>query len=500
MSLIQEQTGVAIQKAAASSTDEKGRRKVVGLLLGPAAFTLILMLPAPEGLEPAAWRVAAAALLMAIWWVSEALPVAATALLPLALFPLLGVAPITEVAAPYANPLIFLFLGGFIIALAIEKWNLHRRVALLVLYAIGSREDRQIAGFMLATAFLSMWVSNTATTIMMLPVALSIIPHTKDGQIEAEKRGFAVALLLSIAYAASIGGLGTLIGTPPNALLAGFMSETYGVTIGFAQWMLVGLPLAAVLLVLCWLLLTRFLYRIGRDEHPEARAAVLESLRAMGPLSRPEKLVALVFVTTATLWVIRPLLGTLFPDLFLSDTGIAITGALALFIIPVDRRRGVFLMDWKSAERLPWGVLLLFGGGLSLASAVANTGLAAWMGGALSSLASWPGIALVLAVTSLIITLTELTSNTATTAAFLPLMGALAVSIGHDPLLLTIPAALAASCAFMMPVATVPNAIVFGSGHVSIPQMVRAGFWLNILGICAITASIHIVVTRVFAV
>lgn len=478
---------------------KKARKNNSGLLLGLGVFGLMLALPVPAGLEPAAWRVAAAALLMAIWWVSEALPVAATALLPLALFPLLGVAPIKAVAAPYANPLIFLFLGGFIIALAIEKWNLHRRVALWVLASIGSREDRQIAGFMLATAFLSMWVSNTATTIMMLPVALSIIPRGADGEIDPAKRGFAVALLLSIAYAASIGGMATLIGTPPNALLAGFMSETYGVTIGFAQWMLVGLPLSSILLLLCWVLLTRVLYRVGREENPEAAAEVASSLKAMGGLTRPEKLVALVFLTAASLWVVRPFLGGLLPDLALTDTGIAIVCALVLFVIPVDRDGGEYLMDWESAERLPWGVLLLFGGGLSLAAAVASTGLAAWMGGALSGLASWPLIALVLAVTCMMITLTEMTSNTATTAAFLPLVGALAISIGQNPLLLTIPAAMAASCAFMMPVATVPNAIVFGSGHISIMQMARAGLWLNLVGIVAITAVIHFLVTRVFA-
>ena len=478
--------------------DNKTRKGNPGLILGLGVFGLMLALPVPSGLEPAAWRVAATAVLMAIWWVSEALPVAATALLPLALFPLLDIAPIKAVAAPYANPLIFLFLGGFIIALAIERWNLHRRVALWVLASIGAREDQQIAGFMLATAFLSMWVSNTATTIMMLPVALSIVPRSTDGEIDPAKRDFATALLLSIAYSASIGGLATLIGTPPNALLAGFMSETYGVTIGFAQWMLVGLPLASILLILCWCLLTRVLFRIGRDDNPEATAEVGAALKAMGRLSRPEKLVALVFLSAAGLWVARPFMSSLFPDLALTDTGIAIICALALFVIPANAERGEYLMDWESAERLPWGVLLLFGGGLSLAAAVASTGLATWLGGGLSSLASWPIIGLVLAVTCLMITLTEMTSNTATTAAFLPLVGALAVSIGLDPLLLTIPAALAASCAFMMPVATVPNAIVFGSGHIGIAQMARAGLWLNLVGIVAITAIGHLLVARVF--
>jgi len=486
-------------EAHPSNTPDRGQKQLIGILLGPVVAVLMLVLPEPTGLDPSGWRVAAVAVLMAIWWVCEALPVAATALLPLALFPLLGIAPIADVAAPYANPLIFLFLGGFIIALAIEKWDLHRRVALLVLHAIGSREDRQIGGFMLATALLSMWVSNTATTIMMLPVALSIIPRAENGEIAPDKRGFAVALLLSIAYSASIGGMATLIGTPPNALLAGFMSETYGVTIGFAQWMAVGVPLASVLLGLCWLLLTRLLFRIGREEHPEAAAAVRQTLRELGAVTRPEKLVALVFIITASLWVARPLLASFYPDGALTDTGIAIGCALLLFIIPVDHKRGTFLMDWKSAEKLPWGVLLLFGGGLSLAAMVAHTGLATWLGSALTGLTSWPVIVVILAVTGLMILLTEMASNTATTAAFLPLVGALAMTIGQPPLLLTIPVALAASCAFMMPVATVPNAIVFGSGHISIVQMIRAGFWLNIVGIAVIVGLVYLLVGRVFS-
>ena len=475
------------------------RRRIVGRVLAAAVFTLMLFLPPPEGLSVEAWRVAAVAMLLAIFWLSEALPVAATALLPLVLFPLLGVAPIADAAAPYANPIIFLFLGGFLIGLAIERCNLHRRIALSVLLRVGAREDMQIAGFMLATAALSMWVSNTATAVMMLPVALSIIPRTSDGKLDPAKAGFAAALLLSVAYAANIGGVTTLIGTPPNALLAGFMLETYDVQIGFAQWMLIGFPLSASMLVICWLLLTRVLYKVNRDESKSARAAIRQALADMGPASVAEKRVAVVFAITATLWIGRPLISGQWPDLLLSDTTIAIGGALLLFLIPSGRTRGDSLLTWRYAERLPWGVLLLFGGGLSLAAAVADSGLAQGIGDALGGLEALPVIVLVLSVTLVIIFLTELTSNIATAATFLPVVAALAVSLGQDPLVLAIPAVLAASFAFMMPVATPPNAIVFSSGYITIPQMVRAGLWLNMLGTASIMAVVYLLAGTVFS-
>lgn len=476
------------------------RRRTIGRILGPTVFVLMLLLPPPGDLEPAAWRVAAAAMLLAVFWLSEALPVAATALLPLALFPLLDVAPIQQAAAPYANPLVFLFLGGFIIGLAIQRSNLHRRIALTVLNRVGAREDLQIGGFIVATAALSMWVSNTATAVMMLPVALSIIPRDADGNIEPAKTGFATALLLSVAYAANVGGVATLIGTPPNALLAGYMLETYDVEIGFAQWMVIGLPVSGIMLVLCWLLLTRWLYRVNRSELPGARAAIADALEAMGPPSTAEKRVGLVFALTAFLWISRPLLTNWFPGLLLSDTGIAIACALLLFIIPSGAGRGEYLMSWRYAERLPWGVLLLFGGGLSLAAAVSDSGLAAGIGAALQGLDAWPTIMLVIVVATLIVLLTELTSNIATSATFLPIVAALAVSIGAHPLLLSVPAIVAASFAFMLPVATPPNAIVFSSGAISIPQMVRAGIWLNVLGVITVVAVVYALLGVVFAV
>jgi sodium-dependent dicarboxylate transporter 2/3/5 len=473
-----------------------GSKRRIGLLLAIAVFVALLLAPAPDGLEPAAWRVAAVAILLAILWLTEAIPVSATALMPIALFPLLGVSSVAAATAPYANPIVFLFLGGFLIALAIERWNLHRRIALNVLLSVGSREDLQIGGFMIATAGLSMWVSNTATAVMMLPVALSIVPRGPDNEIDPARRSFASALLLAVAYAANIGGVATLIGTPPNAFLRGFMEETYGIEIGFAQWMIVGVPVTLVMLIICWILLTRFLHNVGTQELPGARQKIATALTEMGPMSAMEKRVAVVFALTATLWITRPLLADTIPALELSDTSIAIAGALLLFVIPTGQ--GGALLTWEYAERLPWGVLLLFGGGLSLASAVADSGLAQWIGNSLTGLSAWPIIGIVVVVTLLIIFLTELTSNIATTATFLPLVAAIATGLGQPPLLLAIPAAVAASYAFMMPVATPPNAIVFSSGAIRISEMVRAGIWLNIIGAIAIVAIVYLLMGVAF--
>ena len=460
----------------------------------------LLLLPAPDGMSDAAWRTSAAGMLMAIWWVTEAVPIAATALLPLALFPLLGVLSMRDTAAPYANPLVFLFLGGFIIALAMQRWSLHRRIALLVVRTVGTRPHMIVLGMMIASAFISMWVSNTATAVMMLPIGLSVVqlvrPQSDYGGDTPVDFNFGAGLMLGIAYACSIGGLATLIGTPPNALLAGFMLETYGVEIGFAQWLSIGLPLVAVTLPMTWLLLTRVTFPIRIDRIPGGRAAIDAQYHGLGRMSVPERAVAVVFVGAALLWVFRPVIGSYVPGL--SDTGIAIVAAVALFTIPVDRRLSGFVMDWETAEKLPWGVLLLFGGGLSLAEAVTASGLAEWVAGAIAGAGALPTIGLVVTVTLVVIFLTELTSNTATAAAFLPLIAPLALGLGENPLMLVIPAALAASCAFMMPVATPPNAIVYGSGYVTIPQMVRAGWWLNILFAAAITLLMYSLVALAF--
>ncbi|HSL82562.1 MAG TPA: SLC13 family permease, partial [Thermoanaerobaculia bacterium] len=350
----------------------------LGLFAGPALFALLLALPAPEGLSAAGWRVAAVGALMAVWWMTEALPIAATALLPIVLFPLLGVAEVGAAAAPYAHPLIFLFLGGFLIALGMQRWDLHRRIALTIIGAVGTRPRRLVGGFMAASAFLSMWISNTATAMMMLPIGTSVVELGRPagegagGRGARDAEGFATALMLAIAYAASIGGMATIVGSPPNALLVAFLDETLGLGVSFVSWMAAGVPVAAVGLACAYLLLTRVVFRMGAAEREGDAAAgaayVREELRAMGPMSRQERAVAAVFGLTAALWVARPLVERAVPGL--SDTGIALGGGLLLFLIPADWRGGRFLLSWPDTRDVPWGVLLLFGGGLSLASAV----------------------------------------------------------------------------------------------------------------------------------
>jgi solute carrier family 13 (sodium-dependent dicarboxylate transporter), member 2/3/5 len=474
-----------------------GLRQRTGLVLGPSLFLLVLLTSPPAGMEPLAWRTAAVGLLMATWWITEAIPIPATSLLPLALFPMLGVAAIGPAAAPYANPVIFLFMGGFMIAEAFQRWGLHRRIALNIIRALGTNPVNLVAGFMLASALLSMWVSNTATVVMMLPIGISVVDLVirRYGE-EARQSNFALSLMLGIAYAASIGGLATLIGSPPNALLAGFMAETYGVTVTFLQWMSIGVPLVVVTLPIAWVLLTRVVYPIRLQRIPGGREMIDEEMRGLGSITRPEVLVGAVTVLTAAAWVFQPLLARAVPQV--SDAGIAISGALLMFILPVSLRHGVFLLDWASARRLPWDVLVLFGGGLSLAAAVTATGLAGWIGVSLAAVGTWNVFLIMLSVTAVVIFLTEMTSNTATAAAFLPIVASLAVGMGRDPLLLAVPAALAATCAFMLPVATPPNAIVYGTGYVTIPQMVRAGLWLNLLFVFAITLFAYVLVEAVF--
>ncbi len=513
------------------------RRLWIGRLAGPAAALLTYwLLPEGDGLSTAGRTVAAVGVLLAVWWMTEAMPLPATALVPVVAFPLLGVLPVAEATAPYADPNIFLFMGGFMLALAIQRWNLHRRIALLTVRAFGTRPVMIVAGFMAATAFLSMWVSNTATAVLMLPIGMSVLLLVLDhvqadrsadpagstspaGSAAAEQaaqaqatgstvseaiedrgtRNFAVALMLGIAYAASIGSLATLIGTPPNLLLAGFVREQYGIDLGFGRWMAMGLPLAAVLLVSAWLVLTRVAFPSDLKQIPGGRVLIRRELAALGPMSRAEWTVLTVFVTTALLWITRqPLteweaLTDLLPFMAnLSDAAIAIAAALALFLIPVDARRGVSALDWSTAKQLPWGVLLLFGGGLSLAAAVSSSGLDEYIGAQAQAFGVLPTILLIAAVATVVLLLTEVTSNTATAATFLPVLAGVAIGLEVVPLAVLVPAALAATCAFMLPVATPPNAIVFGSGYVTIGQMVRAGVVLNVIGIVLITAAVYL--------
>ena len=465
--------------------------QTAGLVLGPALAGAMMALPVPDGLTAAGWRAAALGIWMGVWWATEALPVAATALMPIALFPLLGVADIKTVTAPFANPIIYLFLGGFLVALAMQRWGLHRRLALSVIAVFGGSGTSIVGGFMVASAVVSMWVTNTSTTMMLLPIATSVVAVVQQNLADspALRDRFPKAMLLGLAYGATIGGLATLIGTPPNALLAAFMLESYGVEIGFAQWMLVGVPLAACLLPLCWWLLTHRLYPVRFSTGGAALDHLRRLRRELGPMNPAEKRVAVVAATLALAWMTRPLLAKL-PGLGgLSDAGLAMLAALSLFLLPSGVERARRVMAWEDTRDLPWGVLLLFGGGLALAAAVSSTGLAVWLGRRLLDLGITDLTIIVVLVATLIIFLTELTSNTATAAAFLPVAAAVAAEAGFAPIALTAPVALAASCAFMLPVATPPNAVVFSTGMLTVPNMIRAGIWMNLIAILLVSAA-----------
>jgi sodium-dependent dicarboxylate transporter 2/3/5 len=457
-----------------------------GLIAGPLVAAAVLLMPTPEGLTPAGHSAAAVGLLMAIWWMTEALPLAITALVPLVLFPLLGVGSFELSARSYAHPLVFLFLGGFILAKGLERWQLHRRLAVTVLRAVGQNPQMLVAGMMAITAFLSMWVSNTATAMVMLPIAQSIVTTLCDQPSKEREHllaTFAPALMLAIAYGATIGGMGTLIGTPPNALFAGFLEGSYGITIGFAKWMLVGVPAVLVLLPITWVLLTRITFRVPTSLPASVSVLAPQERGKSRPMEQQEIIVTCVMTGVALLWLTRPFLETAAPGLPLSDAGIAMAGALLLFILPDRWSEGTFLLGWDDVKGIRWDVLILFGGGLALAAAISSSGLAAWIGSGLSRLAVLPTALLILSVMVVIVYLGELASNTAMAAVFLPVAGAAAVGMGADPLMLALPVVLAASLGFMLPVATPPNAIVYGSGAITAQQMLRAGAVLDIVAI-----------------
>jgi sodium-dependent dicarboxylate transporter 2/3/5 len=467
------------------------RYQIVGRVLGPGLFLLMMFLGQwQEAMPIEAWRVAAVGVWMAVWWATEAIPVPVTAILPLVVFDPLGIASIRDAATPYANPTIYLYLGGFIMALAIERWGLHRRIALAVVDKAGTDGKRLVGGFMFICAVLSMWMTNTSTTMMLLPIVISVAAVIRDNMPDVPQKtrdDFQIAMLLGLAYSASIGGLATLIGTPPNALLMGFMAENYGIEISFARWMLVGIPVSFLMLPIAWFALTRFLFPC---EIPSSKAVSnhLHTLRAeLGSMSLAERRVATVFGCLIFSWMFRKPVTAALGIEGVSDTGIVMTAALILFLLPSGDREEPRLMTWEDLVRLPWGVLILFGGGLSLASAVSDSGLALWLGQQLAPLSAWGTAVLVIASVALVIFLTELTSNLATAATLLPVMGAIAVQAGVPPIVLTVPITIAASCAFMLPVATPPNAIVFSTGAISIPQMVRAGVFLNLIGIVIVS-------------
>ncbi|MDX2246090.1 MAG: DASS family sodium-coupled anion symporter [Bacteroidia bacterium] len=466
-----------------------------GLVMGPALFFITLFSGGPEGMPEPALGVLATTLWIAVWWITEAIPIEVTSVLPILLLPAAGGGlSVSEAATSYGHPLVFLYFGGFIIALAIERWNLHQRIALNIIYRVGTNLPRLVLGFMISTSFISMWISNTATALMMLPIGLAVVTqlsqNTSDNPVVVYN--FARPLMLSIAYASSIGGMATLIGTPTNLVFVGVVKEAFRQEITFFQWLMIGLPFSIITLILCWWLLTHVLFKLDRLPYGEGRETVKEQLRSLGKMTTEEKMVTAIFVFTAFLWISRSFLFTkIFP--MLDDTLIALMGASLLFILPAPNRQGQRLMNWSHAVRLPWGVLLLFGGGLAIAAGFEKSGLATWIGNQMTLLQGVGLILIIAAVTTLVNFLTEVTSNMATASMIMPILASLAMAMGIHPYSLMVPAILAASCAFMLPVATPPNAVVFGSGMIRMMDMVRAGFWMNILTIILITLYLYLI-------
>lgn len=471
--------------------------QMIGLFLGPLLFVLTLLFFQPEGLSTEARGVLASTIWIATWWITEAIPIPATSLLPLVLFPLTNSLDMKVTASSYGDETIFLFMGGFIIALAMEKWNLHRRIAISIISMVGTNMDRIVLGFMIATGFLSMWISNTATAMMMIPIGLAIINQVADGlkndpsiDTSPQRFAFGKALMLGIAYSASLGGIATLIGTPPNTLLAGAINKMYGIELSFAGWMLFGVPFAWIFIFVTWIYLVKIAFPSKLKTMPGGRAVIDKQKKDLGEASFEEKLVFIVFALAAFSWITRTFLLSKFVD-GLTDGMIAVIFALVLFALPSANRKGERLMDWQTAVKLPWGILLLFGGGLAIASGFVGTGLSEWIGTQLMGLEGVSVIVLIFLVAALVLGLTEITSNTATASMMFPIMASLAVALGVHPYALMIAAGVAASCAFMLPVATPPNAAVFGSGYIKIKDMMKAGFALNVFGVVFITLTIY---------
>ncbi|WP_425483585.1 SLC13 family permease [Alkalicoccus luteus] len=482
-------------------------KQKVGLILGPLLFFIIYFLFQPEGLAPEARGVLAATVWIATWWITEAIPIPVTSLLPIILFPLVTDIGVGDVTPNYGDDIVFLFLGGFIIALALERWNLHKRIALSIIYGVGTSTSRILLGFMAATGFLSMWISNTATAMMMVPIGTAIIYQLSslvdDDSVknaEQQRDKFAKSLMIAIAFSASIGGLGTIIGTPPNTILAGQLREIFDFDLSFALWMMFGVPLAVVLIVIAWIYLIKFAFPMDMKQIPGGREVIQKEKQALGPMTGDEKLVALVFSLTALAWILRVYVLQEYVSESINDTMIAITGAALLFLIPSVRYQGVKLMNWETAKNVPWGILILFGGGLAIAGAFGDSGLDVWIGEQLSVLVGVQFFIIILSVTLLVTFLTEITSNTASATMLMPIMASLAYAIDVHPLAMMVPAAVAASCAFMLPVATPPNAVVFGSGYLKMIDMIKAGFWMNLISVLMITLFIVLLLPVVFGI
>jgi len=494
-------------------------RQKIGLFLGLGLFILVLVLPPASGMSIQAKRTAAVALLMASWWISEAIPIPVTALLPLILFPILSIMAAKDVASRYADQNIFLFMGGFFIAMAMQRWELHKRIALHIIKILGTSPHRIILGFMIATAFLSMWISNTATTMMMFPIGLAVILHAevmikKENLSINTARGefnFGTALMLAIAYSASIGGIATLVGTPPNIVFVGIAKSLFpkAPEIGFLDWFKIGLPLVIIFLPIVWVYLTRMILPLKLKRIPGEKNVIEQDLKSLGPMKIGEKLTLIIFFVVAVAWISRKNIDIglfIIPGWsnilgisdYVHDSTVAMIGALLLFLLPVDLRRREFVLNWEWAVRIPWGIILLFGGGFAIAAGFQSSGLAQWIGERFSFLCGIPLIFMIMCICLLLTFLTEITSNTATTTMMMPVLGSMAVAVSVHPYLLMIPATISASCAFMLPVATPPNAIIFGSGYLRIPDMAKAGFFLNLIGALIVTLIVYFLAIPVF--
>tara|TARA_R110002050_G_scaffold16719_1_gene50474 strand:+ start:126034 stop:127488 length:1455 start_codon:yes stop_codon:yes gene_type:complete len=468
-------------------------RKTIALVVGPLYFILSYFFQPPPEMPEKAFLMLGIAIWIAIWWISEAVPIAVTSLLPIILFPISGVLDVGATTAAFGDKYVFLYLGGFILAIAIEKWNLHKRIALNIINLIGTNIYRIILGFMVATAFLSMWISNTATAVMMLPMGMSIVSELKDNPTTDvnENSIFGKTLMLSVAYAASIGGIATLIGTPPNLVFAGFVQQSYGIEISFWQWIKFGLPISIFMLGIAWYYLTRIAYKFKQIEFPGGKEEINRLLFQLGPMKREEKAVLFVFVLTAVCWITRSfLLQKFIPGI--DDTAIAITAAIILFIIPSSKKNRS-LVVWEDAIKIPWGIILLFGGGMALAAGFQTTGLAVWFGNQMGLLEGVSLFFLVLIIIASVNFLTEVTSNLATTAMLMPILAPIAFNLNVNPFILMVATTVAASCAFMLPVATPPNAVVFGSGYLKISDMIKSGFWLNVISIIFLTLMVYFI-------
>ncbi|SDH17773.1 solute carrier family 13 (sodium-dependent dicarboxylate transporter), member 2/3/5 [Alteribacillus persepolensis] len=471
------------------------KAQLVGLILGPLLFVMTLLFFNPDGLSADAKAVLASTLWIATWWITEAIPIPATSLLPIILLPVTGALDSDTVFSAYGDNIIFLFLGGFFIATAMEKWNLHKRIALNIISLIGTSTKKIILGFMIASGFLSMWVSNTAAVMMMIPIGLAITYQVsaavKEEKYKKEIPKFEKAIIFGIGYAGTIGGLGTLIGTPPNSILAGTVNELYNVEISFAGWMAFAVPIVFILLISAWVYLTRIIYPIDMKHLPGGRELIQEEKRAIGMMSWEEKLVLSVFLFAAFMWITRTFI---WEDIVgvpgIGDGMIAMTATVLLFLLPAKQADSTKLLEWKDSRDIPWGILLLFGGGLAIAAGFSQTGLSNWIGEQLTVLEGMNFLLIVLVSTAVVLFLTEITSNTATGTMILPVVASLAIALNVHPYALMVPCAMAANCAFMLPVGTPPNAIIFGTGKLKIIQMVQNGFALNILAIILITLAV----------